>query len=777
MTKKYKTVGHNVDKIDGYSLVTGKAQYVDDIDLQNMLHIKLKTSPHAHAIIKDIDTSEAEKLEGVELILTYKNVPRVPYTTAGQGYPEPSPYDTYSFDNKVRYVGDRVAAVVAESEKIAEKALSLITVEYEVLPFVLCPKEALKEGAPVIHDEDDCSYPISIPYEPKQNICAKIDMEIGSFSEVYKKSAFTVDREFYAHNAQHCALEPHACIGYLDEQDRLVLRVATQVPFHSRRIVAKLTKLPIRKIRVIKPRIGGGFGGKQEIILEDLVAFAVLQTRRPVRWVFTREEEFLYSRTRHSQYVNIRLGANKEGKLEAMEMRVISNTGAYGAHALTVLGNCGNKVLPIYRCDNIVFHGKAVYTNLPIAGAYRGYGATQAAFAMECAITDLAHKVGIDPLEFRKNNHIQKGGTSPVFEKMGEGSEGVAQSVDSCELEACIEWGKQKIEWGKKPSSSLFKKRGKGMAILMQGSSIPRVDMGAAYMKMNEDGSFNLHVGATDVGTGSDTVLAQIAAEVLEISEKDIIVYSSDTDFTPFDVGAYASSTTYLSGNAVRKTALKMKDAILKAAISQNIFQESHTENLFLEDGYVIEKQTGKKMSFSEICTTAMYTENQHQIAASDSFVAQQAPPPFAAHFAEVEVDTLTGKVEVINYVASVDCGTAIHPRLANGQTRGAVANGISFALTEEYIINSKGKMLNPNFDNYKIYSSVDMPNLLVHLVESYEDTGPFGAKSIGEISLNGPLPAISNAIYDAVGVRMSSAPFTSEKVYWAMKNNALNDL
>jgi putative selenate reductase molybdopterin-binding subunit len=771
MEKKFKVVNTNVEKVDGISLVTGQKVFVDDIDLPGMLVIKMLTSPHAHAIIKDIDTTEAEKLEGVHAVLTYKNVPRVPHTTAGQGYPEPSPYDTYTFDKKVRYVGDRVAAVVAETEEIAECALKLIKVDYEVLPAIFDAKDALKEGAPVIHDEEDATFAIHPTYDPKKNICAHVKVEVGDFDKAFSESEYKLEREYSSHYAQHSPIEPHSCIGYLDEKGRIVLRTSTQVPFHARRIAAQVTGVPIRNIRVVKPRIGGGFGTKQEVLLEDVVAFAVLRTKRPVKWILTRSEEITSSRTRHPMYVKIRLGMSKAGKITALEMDVLSNTGAYGSHGLTVMSNCGSKTLPLYPCDHVRFIGTTVYTNLPVAGAYRGYGATQAVFALESALNEAAADLGIDPVELRRMNHVHEGEGSPIFEKLGEGKEGVAQTIESCGLPQCIDWAVNEIEWGKKSEpSSPYKKRGKGLAVLMQGSSIPYIDMGAAFIKMNEDGSFNLHVGATDLGTGSDTVLSQIAAEVLGVTEKEIIVYSSDTDFTPFDVGAYASSTTYLSGNAVFKTAQKVKEQILQTALKMEGITAKTIEELYLEDGYVKRKGFSEKVSLADVCNFAMYTHDQFQIAACESHISHKSPPPFAAHFVEVEVDTLTGKVDIIKYVAAVDCGTPIHPMLADGQTQGAVVNGIGFALHEEYIFNEKGKVMNDSFDYYKIPSCKDIPEIKTTLIKTYEESGPYGAKSVSEISINGALPAIAHAIYDATGVFIREAPFTPEKVYKALK-------
>jgi len=768
-----KIVSKSKKKIDGPGLVTGKQKFVDDFNMPGMLTGKILTSPHSHAIIKKIDITKAEKLPGVHAVLYYKNVPRVPHTTAGQGFPEPSPYDSFMFDKKVRYVGDRVAAVAAESEEIAKEALSLIEVEYKILPAILNAKDSLKKGAPVIHDEPDASMPIPVPYEPEKNIAAATDVQVGDIDKGFTKADLIVEREFKAHYATHCPMEPHISLAYPDENGRLVIVTSTQVPFHVRRIVAQTLKLPIKKIRVIKPRIGGGFGGKQEILLEDVCSALALKSNRPVKIRYTREEEFAKSRTRHEQYVNLKIGATKSGKLTSIYMDVLSNTGAYGSHALTVACNCGSKTLPLYPCDNVRFKATTVYTNLPVGGAYRGYGATQAAFALECLMDEIAYKLKIDPVTLRRKNHIKSGGTSPIFEKLGEGKAGVKQTIGSCKLEECITKGAREIGWSKPRSKPHFpvrqfgiKKRGVGMCTLMQGSSIPEIDMAAATIKMNEDGSFNLLVGATDLGTGSDTILAQIAAEVLGCDESDMIVLSSDTDITPFDVGAYASSTTYLSGAAVKKTAEKVKEQIIKVAAE---VCGGNPEKAIVENK-TVKFPDGKNVSFYDIAIHTLYLKDQFQIAATESNISHKSPPPFAAHFAEVEVDTETAEVNLLKYVAAVDCGTEINPKLARGQTEGAVVNGIGYALMEEYIFDKNGKLLTDNFFTYKIPSTRDLPEVKIIHVKSYENSGPFGAKSVSEISINGALPAISNAIFNATGARLTEGPFTPERVLKAIR-------
>ncbi len=757
----FKEVGRNVPRVDGYALVRGKPVFTDDIDLKDMLFIKFLRSPHPHAIIKSIDTSQAEKMEGVALVLSYENAPRVPHTTAGQGYPEPSPYDTVMFDRKVRFVGDRVACVAATSPEVAEEATKKLSVEYEVLPPVFDPEWAMRDGAPIIHDEKDSQGIL----DPQHNLVGEVEVKVGSLEKGFKEADVILERRYEVHYAQHTPIEPHIVITWLDENGRLVIRSATQVPFHTRRICANVLGIPIQRIRVVKPRIGGGFGVKQEVYLDYVAGWITLQTGRPAKIELTREEEFI-SRTRHPIITLLKAGAKRDGTLTALDMRILSNTGAYGSHATTVMYNTGSKVLPLYRCPNVRFQGRVVYTNLPVAGAYRGYGATQGYFATESMLDELAEEIGMDPVELRKEVHIKEGETSPIFQALGEGREGISQVISSCKLPQCIEEGLKLIGWKKKPKEEGRMSRGYGCAIMMQGSGIPAIDMGAALIKMNEDGSFNLLVGATDLGTGSDTILAQIAAEALKVPTKKIIVYSSDTDLTPFDVGAYASSTTYISGGAVLKTAERVLEEIIR--IGGEMLNEAEGE-LIAKDAQVISKRTGRSVTYEEIAKNSLYERDQHQIIGSMSHISSQSPPPFAAHFVELLVDRGTGKVKVERYVACVDCGTPINPKLAEGQVEGSIINGISYALTEQFIFDKNGRMMNASFQDYKIFSAMDIPELKVVLIPSHEPSGPFGAKSVGEVNINGPCPAIANAIWDAIGIRFRETPFTPERILRAL--------
>ena len=766
MADKFSVVGVSSHRIDGRSLVTGKPVFVDDLPKRpGLLHIALVTSPHAHARITSIDTSRAEEGEGVGLILDHRNTPERRYTTAGQGFPEPSPYDARMFDTKVRWVGDRVAAVAADSLEAAERAAELIDVEYELLEPVLSIDEAIAEGAPVIHDEDDA---LDI-WDAERNIAAHMVASTGDIEKGLAESDVVVDVTTETQYAQHAPLEPHVVSSYLDENGRLVLVSSTQVPFHVRRIVGRLLDVPIHQIRVVKPRIGGGFGVKQEVLIEDLAALVTLRTGRPAQFVYTRSQEFISSRTRHPMRIRVRLGAKVDGTLHALDMEVLSNTGAYGTHSLTVLSNVGSKTLPLYnKAPHVRFSGDAVYTNLPVGGAYRGYGATQGYFALETAVDRLAEQVGVDALEWRSRNHIREGEGSPIFAALGEGREGVSQTITSCALDEAIRLGAERIDWaGKRGKRKRDGSRvhGVGMSIHMQGSGIPLIDMAAATIKINDDGSFNLLVGATDLGTGSDTILAQIAAEVLGVPLEAVVVTSSDTDTTPFDVGAYASSTTYVSGMAVQRAAEDVRSQILEVAAEM---LEADPASLSLSDRRVTAPDDNS-VTLEKIALRSLYGEEQKQIAATASFVPEMSPPPFLASFCEVAVDERTGRVDVLSYVAAVDCGTAINPKLAEGQLEGAIANGIGYALFEELVFDDRGRPRTPDYARYKIPGPMDMPELEAILVDSYEPTGPMGAKSVSEIGINAPIPTIANAIHDATGVWLTDTPFTPEKVWRAL--------
>jgi putative selenate reductase molybdopterin-binding subunit len=767
-------VGRNVRKVDGLKLVTGGAAFTDDVRLPGMLYGKILPSPHAHARIKKINATKAKALPGVHAVLTYKDVPRVPHTTAGQAWPEPSPYDTYLLDSKVRFVGDRVAAVAAESRAIAEKALGLIEVEYEILPAVLDMEQAMVEGVAVIHDEPDSTK----IYDREHNIAGYILREIGNVEQGFAESDFIIEREFRTQRQQHCPIEPHITICWLDADGRLVIRTSTQVPYHCRRQVAMILQIPVSRVHVIKPRIGGGFGGKQEMLLEDICGALALATRRPVKIEFTREEEFYMARSRHPQRLRMKMGVKRDGTVMASQLTVLATTGAYGSHSTTVQGNTGSKVLPLYRAPHMRFECHVVYTNAPVAGAFRGYGCPQGFFAQETLVDEIACELGMDPLEFHRKNVIRLGDTDLLSAQLGEGKEGLPRLVRSCGLPQCMERGARAIGWAQKrkslPNGHSYLRRGVGMACTMQGSGIAGVDWASAFLKMNEDGSFYLQVGASDVGAGADTVLAQIAAETLGVTLDKIIITSGDTDITPFDVGAYASSTTIISGGAVKKAAGKVRAQVLELAAKM---LDAPVDKLECGNNEVFTTcECRKAVSIAEVAMQAMYKEKL-QIMDGASHFNTDSPPPFCATFAEVEVDTETGQVHVLHLATAVDPGTAINPMQAEGQVEGAVAQGLGYALTEELVLNAKGAPVNPNFLDYKMFGAQDMPKLTTILVETEEPLGPYGAKSISEVPINGPAPAIANAIFHAVGVRIRKLPIRPEDVLRALHAERPADL
>jgi putative selenate reductase molybdopterin-binding subunit len=760
-------VGKNLRKVDGVKLVTGRPAFTDDIHLPGMLYGKIMPSPHAHARIVRIDATKARALAGVHAVLTYKDVPRVPHTTAGQAWPEPSPYDTYLLDNKVRFVGDRVAAVAAETRAIAEKALKLIDVEYDVLPAVLDMEQAMVDGAPVIHDEPDSTK----IHDKEHNIAGYILREIGNVEEGFRECDVVIEREFRTGRQQHCPIEPHITIAWLDPDGRLVIRTSTQVPYHSRRQCAMILQLPVSRIHVVKPRIGGGFGGKQEMLLEDITGALALATRRPVKIEFTREEEFYMARSRHPQILRMKMGAKSDGTIVASQMVVLATTGAYGSHSTTVQGNTGSKVLPLYRAEHMRFQCHVVYTNAPVAGAFRGYGCPQGFFAQESVVDELAHELKMDPLEFRRRNSIRLGDIDKLSAQLGEGREGLPRVIRSCGLYDCIDRGSAAIDWDKKRKARPrpgHLKRGVGVSFTMQGSGIAGIDWASAFLKMNEDGSFFMQAGASDVGAGADTVLSQIAAETLGVTLDKIVITTGDTDTTPFDVGAYASSTTIISGGAARKAAEKVRQQVFEVAARM---LDTTPDNLTCGGNKVSTVcECAKSVTMTEIAMQAMYKEKL-QIMDGASHFNTDSPPPFCVTFAEVEVDTQTGQVHVLHLVSAVDPGTAINPMQAEGQVEGAVAQGLGYALTEELLLDELGRPRNASFMDYKMFTAKDMPKLTTILAETHEPLGPYGAKSISEVPINGPAPAIANAIFHAVGVRIRKVPIRPEDILRALRS------
>ncbi len=765
-----EVVGHPEPKVDAVKLAKGRPVFTDDVTLPGMLHAALLTSPHAHARIREIDADRARALPGVRAVLTYHDVPRVIYASGGQSHPNPPPYDQVSLDSKVRFVGDRVAVVAAETSEIARAALELIDVDYEVLPAVFDPDLAQQDEAPVIHDEADA---VGI-VDARHNVAVTVDAQVGDVEQGFGESDYVFVSAYDCHQVQQAHIEPHVCITYWDEDDRLVVRTSTQTPFHTRRMLAPLIGLPVKRIRVIKPRLGGGFGDKQEMLIEDLCAHLTLKTGRPVRFEYTRELEFTSARSRHPQHIAYRAGVMKDGTLHALEMKIVEDTGAYGAHGLTVCTVSGFRGLSTYRSPNLRLEAKIVYTNKPVPGAFRGYGAPQAHWALESFMEEIANELKLDPIAFRLQNAVREGDTLLLAKALGEGREGFEQVIKSCGLPKCMEQGAAAIgwerrgnpEWNVDPARPHIR-RGLGVAACMHGTAIAGLDMGAASVKMNDDGSFNVLFGATDLGTGADTVLAQIAAETLGVPLADIIVYSSDTDLTPFDTGAYASSTTYISGGAVKKAAEQVRTMIFERA--RLMLKADTTEGMTLR-GRCVWTPDGRSVGLDKIGLHSLHSEPQEQIMATASHMSYLSPPPFAAQFAEVEVDTETGQVTVQKLVMAVDCGTAINPQTAQGQIEGGMVQALGYALCEEMPIDEKGSPLARRFADYHIFEADELPKLEALLVPTYEPSGPYGAKAVAEIPMDGVAPAVANAVFNAVDARIRDLPITPEKVWRVMK-------
>ena len=781
-TETYQTVGKPEKKVDAIKLVQGKPAFTADMDMRGMLYARVLRSPHAHARIKNIDATRARELKGVAAVLTWKDIPRVVYSTAGQSDPIPGPLDSFSLDNKVRFVGDRVAMVAAETPEIAEKALELIDVEYEVLPAILDSRDAMKPDAVRIHDERE--FVNFADSNPEKNLAAHIRIDIGDVEKGFAEADEIFEADYEVPKVQQAHIEPHVCVTYWDEDDRLVIRTSTQVPFHVRRMLAPVLNLPVKRIRVIKPRIGGGFGGKQEVLMEDVPAHLTIATKRPVIYEYTREEEFIGARSRHPMKVRMKTGVKRDGTITANSMYALSDTGAYGCHALTVTGNTGHKAMALYvgdgeyrKAPNIRFYADVVYTNTPPAGAFRGYGVPQGYWPLDRHMEKIARALNLDPIEFRLKNAIHPGEYHPFSTAWNEGREPRPEIIHTVGLEQCVAQGRAAIGWDDKYGNEVWrvgnsphKRRGIGVAMVMQGTAIPYLDMGGASIKMNDDGSFNLLVGATDLGTGSDTVLAQMAAEVLGVPVEDMITYSSDTDFTPFDKGAYASSTTYISGTAAVKAAEKCAERIKVRATMMLELPESEAPNIRLANRQAIAPD-GRTVAFTEIALDSLHKNNQEQIMGVASYVSPVSPPPFAAQFAEVTVDVETGAVTVDRLVMAVDSGVIVNPLTASGQIEGGMTQALGYAVCEEMRYDEKGNAIERDLDRYHIFRADEMPGLETIFVETFEPSHPFGVKAVAEIPMDGVAPAVGNAILDAVGVNVDENPTTPERVWRALKN------
>uniref|UniRef100_UPI003FEE18B8 xanthine dehydrogenase family protein molybdopterin-binding subunit n=1 Tax=Lachnospira sp. TaxID=2049031 RepID=UPI003FEE18B8 len=755
-----KSVNKCIRKKDSMELLLGKPVYTDDLTPKDCLVVKLLRSPYANAIIKDINTAIAMKVPGIEAIYTYKDIDQHQkrFTCAGQTYPEPSPYDRLILDQHVRFIGDPVAIVAGETENCVDKAIKLIKAEYEVLEPVLDFTTAL-DNPILVHPEDNWEALCPVGADNKRNLCAHDESSNGDVDKVLDDCDIIIDRTYHTKACQQSMMETFRTYCTIDTYGRLNVISSTQIVFHCRRIISHALGISPSLIRVTKPRIGGGFGAKQTSVSEIYPAFVTWRTKKPSKIIFSRYESLTASSPRHEMQMHVRLGATKDGIVKAIDLHTLSNTGAYGEHGPTTVGLSGHKSIPLYgKAEAFRFTSDVVYTNIMSAGAYRGYGATQGLFAVESAVNELADMLHMDPFDIRFKNIVKEGDVMPAYYN---------QVNTSCALDRCLTRVKEMIKWDEKYPVRMIsdtKARYVGMGMAMQGSGISGVDVGSATLKLNDEGFFTMNIGAADMGTGCDTILSQIAAEVLECDTDDITVFGADTDISPYDSGSYASSTTYVTGKAVEKCALELKSRIEKLGAK---LLKCDVDDVTYENKLVRCDSTGETVSLADISTASM-CGNDISLSVTYTHSSPISPPPYMVGAAEVEVDLLTGESKVIEYDACVDCGTPVNPNLARVQAEGGILQGIGMTMSENITYSDKGKLYENSFLQYKIPSRMDIGHINVDFESSYEAAGPFGAKSIGEVVINTPLPAITDALSHAAGKRFYTLPITPEQIAMA---------
>lgn len=757
--KNYNVIHKSVRKKDSMQLLLGKPVYTDDITGPALV-VKLLRSPHANAIVEEIHTEIAKKIPGVVDIYTWEDVPKTRFAIAGQTYPEPSPYDRLIIDRHVRFVGDVVAIIAAEDEKAACKAMKLVKVKYNVLEPVLDFHKS-KDNPVLVHPEDDWYPPVDVGGDAKRNVIAHELSGDGDVDAVISDCEVSFSHAYHMRAFNQAMMETFRTYTCLDRYGRLHVISSTQIVFHVRRILSRALGIPKSKIRVEKPRIGGGFGAKQTAVSEVYPAFVTMQTGRPAKLIFTRYESQIAGSPRHEMEVTVRLGADRDGHIRGLDLYTLSNTGAYGEHGPTTVGLSGHKSIPLYTggLEAFRFGYDVVYTNTMAAGAYRGYGATQGIFALESSVNELAESLGIDPTQIREKNMLREGMKMPAY---------YGETANACALDRCMARCRELFGWEEKyPVREMGdgKVRTAGVAMAMQGSCISNVDVGSATVKLADDGTFNLIIGAADMGTGCDTILAQMVAECMDCSVDDVAVFGADTDASPYDSGSYASSTTYVTGKAVELACEELKKKL--CAIAAGMLGCEPEETVF-EDGCVRKINTDERVTLAQISVKDQVA-NDIAAVATASHSSPVSPPPYMVGMVEIELDRYTGEVKILDYVAVVDCGIAINPALARIQAEGGIVQGIGHTLFENITYDETGKPVESNFMQYKIPTRLDMGHLRVEFENSYEPTGPFGAKSIGEIVINTPAPAIAHAIYRATGVWHRELPITPEKILMSM--------
>ncbi|OUQ27816.1 aldehyde oxidase [Lachnoclostridium sp. An131] len=764
--KEYKSINKPVRKKDAMQLLLGKPVYTDDITPNQALVVKLLRSPHANAMVQEVNTAAALKVPGVAAVYTWEDVPKNRFAIAGQTYPEPSPYDRLILDRHVRFVGDPVAIIAAETEKAALRAMKLIKVKYEVLEPVLDFRKA-KDNPILVHPEDDWFPPCQVGGDPRRNLVASEVNGDGDVETVLADCDIVLDRTYHTKAFSQAMMETFRTYTELDRYGRLHVISSTQIVFHCRRILSRALGIPKSRIRVEKPRIGGGFGAKQTAVCEVYPAFVTMKTGRPAKLIYTREESQIAGSPRHEMEIRIRLGADKDGHIRCIDLYTLSNTGAYGEHGPTTVGLSGHKAIPLYTggLEAYRFSYDVVYTNLQAAGAYRGYGATQGIFALESIVNELAEQLGMDPTIIRDKNMVKEGMEMPAYYN---------ETANACALDRCMEHCRSMFHWDEKyPVRDMGngKVRAAGVAMAMQGSCISHVDVGSATVKLSEDGTYNLVIGAADMGTGCDTILAQMVAECMDCDVEDVAVFGADTDASPYDSGSYASSTTYITGKAVEKACAELKEKICSIAAeilncdaSEMVFEGSQVRRIGTEETVSLEDVAYKSQVF-----------NTQAAEATASHSSPVSPPPYMVGMVEIELDKETGLVTILDYMAVVDCGIPINPALARIQTEGGIVQGIGHTLMEDVRYDHNGRPIGSSFMQYRLPTRLDMGRLHVEFEHSYEPTGPFGAKSIGEIVINTPAPALAHAIYRATGVWHRELPITPEKIALSLEKTQNN--